>query len=387
MRILVVGSEVQQIPSLVFALARMGHDTALYPKPAETLRDDEEEQAEFERFLKEQKVDFVLSNVFTASIARITNRLGMKYAVWCMDSPAYPAWLTEARYDNCYLFFFDRREYELRKKTGCSNVYWLPLGADIDWGEKLVITDEEIKQVGCDMSFVGSLYTKNLYDHIIECFVPEVQNYFTNMIEQSAFVWDGVERMHVPPEIVPVIRQLVPQVFDECADITDEYFLKTYFLDQKLTHVERTLLLELLAEKYDIHLYTRASEKVPEGVRRFPEISAGDAALKVFYASKINLNITLRSISSGLPARVLDVMSVGGFMLTNWQEEIPDLFVEGKEIETYKSPEELIDKADYYLKHDNERQRIGVNGYLKVKKNFTYEQQISKIIAILYPTH
>ena len=144
--------------------------------------------------------------------------------------------------------------------------------------------------------------------------------------------------------------------------------------------------MELLSERFDIHLYTRDTEVVPEGVKRFPEIPMLSGAPKVFYSSKINLNITLRSIASGVPARVFDVMSVGGFMLSNWQEEIPELFAEGKEIVTYKTPEELIDKADYYLRHDNERIKIGINGYKKVKEQHNYEQRLNKIISILYPS-
>ena len=144
--------------------------------------------------------------------------------------------------------------------------------------------------------------------------------------------------------------------------------------------------MELLAERYDIHLYTRNTERVPAGVRRFPEIDGSDGALKVFRVSRINLNITLRSIGSGVPLRVFDVMGMGGFMLSNWQEEIPDLFEEGKEIVTYRTPEELVDKADYYLQHEDERARIAVNGYRKVKARHTYEHRLEKIISILYPT-
>lgn len=145
--------------------------------------------------------------------------------------------------------------------------------------------------------------------------------------------------------------------------------------------------MELLAERYDVHLYTRESEVVPAGVKRFPEVEQQNEAFKVFYSSKININITMRSIESGVPMRIFDIMSVGGFDLSNYQEEIPELFEEGKEIVTYKTPEELLEKADYYLSHDKERQQIGINGYKRIKKCYTYEQQIRKIISILYPPH
>ena len=385
MRILYVGSKAQQCAGIVFALDKMGYEVACYPKSAEEVESSEEEQQALEIFLKKQRVTFVLSNLFGESVAGMTNRIDMKYAVWCMDSPAFQAWTPAAALDNCYVFYFDYREYELKKQSGLKNVYHLPLAADIIWSDQLAVTDEEIRKYRCDMSFIGSLYTQNLYDKTIEQFPADMQESFTELIENSAFVWDGQDRLHMPQELVRAARKLCPGMFDE-PHMPDEYFLRKYFMGRKLTHVERTLMVELLAGRYDINLYTRDTEIVPEGVRRFPEIDGSDGALKVFRASRINLNITLRSIASGVPLRVFDVMGMGGFMLSNWQEEIPDLFDEGEEIVTYKSPEELIDKADYYLKHEDERAKIAVNGYRKVKAQHTYEHRLEKIISILYPT-
>lgn len=386
MNILFVRSEILQVPGTVFALVRMGHEIEIYHKSSEELEDDEETGRQLGFYLQSRKPDFVLSNVFTKEVARTTCRLEIKYAVWSVDSPAYSTWVPEAGFDNCYLFYFDYKECELKRQSGCSNVYHLPLAADIVWSNQLVITDEEIKKYGCDMSFVGGLYTQNRYDQMIELLSPKLQSALSDIMEESAFVWDGQDRLHMPPDLVRMIKQEHSELFDYPCAMPDEYFFRTYFMGRKLTQLERTLMMELLTQQYGIHLYARNTDRVPESVRRFPEISALKEAPKVFYSSKINLNITLRSIASGVPARVFDIMSVGGFVLSNWQEEIPELFEEGEEIVTYKTPEELIDKADYYLRHDDERIRVGVNGYRKVKERYTYEQQMDKIIAILYPS-
>lgn len=381
MKVLFVGSEQLRISGPMFALDRMGHEVGMYPKYLEGMKDNEEDEQKLEDFLKESNVDFVMSVVFSRETARATNRLGIKYVVWNMDSPAYPAWVPEADYENCYLFYFDRRECELKKRSGQQHAYHLPLAADTVTSNQLVITDEEIKKYGCDISFIGGLYTQNAYDEFIGRFSAEQKNDFSEMIENSAFVWDGRDRIHMTPELVQTVKKLCPDMYDE-PHMPDDYLLQTFFVERKLTHVERTLLIELLSERYDIHLYTRDTEQVPEGVRKFPAIMVEESQ-KVFYSSKINLNITLRSIASGVPLRIFDVMSVGGFMLSNWQEEIPELFVEDREIVTFKTPEELVDKADYYLKHENERVRIGVNGYLKIKEQHTFEQRLCKIISII----
>ena len=38
----------------------------------------------------------------------------------------------------------------------------------------------------------------------------------------------------------------------------------------------------------------------------------------MFANSKVNLNITLRNIKTGIPLRALDIMGAGGFLLTNY---------------------------------------------------------------------
>lgn len=381
MNILYIKSDALWMPGIMFALNNMGHEIMIYPDSIEELKDNEELEQKLETLLKEQKVDFVLTILFSGEVARITNRLGIKYVTWCVDSPSFHAWVPEAAYDNCYVFYFDYREYELKKKTQ-RTAYYLPLAADIIWSGQLVITDEDIKTHSCNMSFVGGLYTENLYNKFVDLFSPDIRDAFSDIIEKSALVWDGRDRLQIPQELVQTVRLKYPRIFSPF-DMPDEYYMKTCLLGQKLTQVERTLLIDLLAQQYDIHLYTRDTEIVPEGVRRFPAINLLQETPKVYYSSKINLNITLRSIASGIPARVFDIMSVGGFVLSNWQEEIPELFEEGKEIVTYKTPEELIDKADYYLRHEDERIRIGVNGYRKVKEQHTYEHRLNQIISIV----
>ena len=42
----------------------------------------------------------------------------------------------------------------------------------------------------------------------------------------------------------------------------------------------------------------------------------------VFKCSDINLNITLRSIKTGIPLRAMDIMGAGGFLMSNYQVDL-----------------------------------------------------------------
>ena len=104
---------------------------------------------------------------------------------------------------------------------------------------------------------------------------------------------------------------------------------------------------------------------------------------KVFHESKINLNFTIPNIKSGIPLRVWDILGAGGFLLTNYQAEIPLYFKEGEDLVCFDGTEDLVQKTDYYLHHDEERRRIAKNGYGKVKKYHTYIQRIQTILETI----
>ena len=99
--------------------------------------------------------------------------------------------------------------------------------------------------------------------------------------------------------------------------------------------------------------------------------------------SRINLNITLPSIRSGVPLRVFEIMAAGGFVLTNYQPELDNLFVIGEELEVFHSFEEMEDKAAYYLSHEKERLQITLRGYQRVREQYSYEKQTARILSIV----
>lgn len=106
---------------------------------------------------------------------------------------------------------------------------------------------------------------------------------------------------------------------------------------------------------------------------------------KIYYLSKINLNITMRSIETGIPQRVFDIMGVGGFVLSNYQEELEELFVPDREIVLFRDVPELLKKAEYYLNHEEERIRIAINGYKKVREYYNTQTALGSMLRAVFP--
>lgn len=101
-----------------------------------------------------------------------------------------------------------------------------------------------------------------------------------------------------------------------------------------------------------------------------------------FSESKIVFNI---SIGDDINMRLFESLGTGSFLLTNYLPTLQDLFgdYEGKYFATYKTLDEMVDKAKYYLSHDKEREVIAKRGYEEAINNHTYRHRIEKIREIV----
>lgn len=154
-------------------------------------------------------------------------------------------------------------------------------------------------------------------------------------------------------------------------------------LARDITHRDRKFLLAQLAKEHEVHLYSPAVCGIPEGIQVHGVVDGNTIASKIYRLSKINLNITLRSIETGIPMRVFDVLSAGGFLISNYQEELAELFLPDREIVLFQTVEELKEKVDYYLHHEEERLKIALAGYRKVAEHYSYPKVLEEIIRIV----
>ena len=108
-----------------------------------------------------------------------------------------------------------------------------------------------------------------------------------------------------------------------------------------------------------------------------------DEVIKSIYASsKINLNITSLQFDSTVINRVIDVAAAGGFILTDWRSDLSSFTSVHKEI-SYKSIEELNEKASYYLHSDHQKERIEIADTLhqEVSSKYTYTNIVQDMIS------
>jgi FkbM family methyltransferase len=135
-----------------------------------------------------------------------------------------------------------------------------------------------------------------------------------------------------------------------------------------------------VAKEYDVcfvgHLFAGPRADLLDLLRRrFPRHFVGERYFeemaRTYSASRVIFN---RSIVNDINMRVFEALACGSLLLTNDLSENgqEDLFRDGVHLATYRSSEELLDKAAYYLKREEVREKIAAAGRTEVLNKDTY---------------
>lgn len=110
----------------------------------------------------------------------------------------------------------------------------------------------------------------------------------------------------------------------------------------------------------------------------------GQQLYQLLFASKIVLNITrshFYGAETGVNLRIFEALSAGAFLLTDYCEELTELFVVGEEIEVFRSSAELIEKVEYYLANPEKRMQIAQRGHQKYLQLHTWDAKARYLVA------
>jgi len=103
-----------------------------------------------------------------------------------------------------------------------------------------------------------------------------------------------------------------------------------------------------------------------------------------FYrGTAINLNTTSLQMKCAVNQRVFDCPAAGGFLITDAQSDLEELFDPETEVVTYASLDELEEKAVYYLAHPQERTAIVRRAQRRIAEHHTHAHRLQALEAYL----
>lgn len=339
---------------------------------------DWEEDAIFEEMIEKQIQDNVYDAVFSVNFAPVISKVcqhrGIRYISWVYDSPMHIRNIEVMKNSCNEIYMFDWGQVQEYKKLGV-NMEHLPLAVDSEIFN-LPMNDEIIKKYSAQISLVGKMYTTD-YPKYTSPLSTETKKLLNDMISSQRDVYNDC----FIPELLT--DELLQKINAEYAKAGLDFYIEKreleYMMLCETTSRERTVILSLLSKHFDTHLYTTEKPGI-DNLKVHGPVDYYKQMPYIFKLSDINLNISLKSIRTGIPLRCVDVLGCGGFLLSNYQEELVQYLEVGKDCEVYGSFEEMYEKAAFYTKHEELRKQIARNGFMKAQEIFTFRNRIEQMI-------
>ena len=210
-----------------------------------------------------------------------------------------------------------------------------------------------------------------VYDYIFSHsrkMVDFLQNLGYHKTSWLPFAWQPID---LAAEEIPAVKQ-----YDLCF-IGHPWDLRRMNLINQLADFN----IALVGSRW-IKYLSLLNEKLHKKI--ITEESWQQEAAKIIHDTKIVINISNShycGVESGVNLRIFETTALGGFLLTDYNTELDALFDVGSEIEAYRNQQELLDKINYYLTHEEKRQSIAASGQLRFLKDHTWHARIPAILA------
>mgnify|MGYP000032756085 FL=1 len=338
--------------------------------------------------LKQDTYSFVFSINFFPSVSDVCNIWGIPYLCLIVDSPVLELFSTSLANPCNKIFLFDRQLYNDFHHINPDGIFHIPLATNVrdNYATATMASAADRTRFSSDISFIGSLYSeKCLYNQIT---LPEkMRGYVDGLIEAQLLVYgyNFIEEC-VTPELIEAFCKVRPELinFPDSMKVDTKAVIAQHIISVKVAEQERLRYLKALSEHFNVDLYTGSDTYSMPLIHNRGFAKTNTEMPIIFHQSKINLNLTAKSIRSGLSLRIFDVLGCEGFLITNYQAELPEHFNIGEDLEAYTSLDDLMGKCEYYLSHDKERREIAHNGFEKVKKYHTYDIRLTQMLEIAF---
>jgi len=197
------------------------------------------------------------------------------------------------------------------------------------------------------------------------------------------------------PDSVTEFRQM--GIYSELHRLSFEPRILSHLKDQKKTidisfvgslydvHSGRMHFLEVLATRFgQMQIWgpgvSHLSKNSPIR-KRYAGQAWGLKMYQVICKSVMTLNTHGDKVAYAANMRLFETTGVGTLLITDWKENLHEMFEPGKEVVAYRTPEECAELIQYYLEHNDEREAIARAGQERTLREHTYYRRMQELAA------
>lgn len=210
--------------------------------------------------------------------------------------------------------------------------------------------------------------------------------YFISSIKKYDFVfsyrhknimdyrWRGVKNTGLLRSYYLHVKNFPLKTVDNASFNSDIVFAGHYEADGRDTYIRR--LIDDIGGKAVFKLYgARKSWQKSEymmdiekylGYNIHPVIDDYNLVLN---KAKIALVFLSKANNDSYTRRCFEIPAAKTFMLCEYTDDMASMFKEGVEAEYFRDYDEFLAKISYYLEHEDEREKIALNGYNRLKND------------------
>ncbi|HEV2722502.1 MAG TPA: glycosyltransferase [Thermoanaerobaculia bacterium] len=153
-------------------------------------------------------------------------------------------------------------------------------------------------------------------------------------------------------------------------------------------HQTRTALLEYLAETVDLQVWGNPAEPIPRRSPlhgRYHGPAFGIDMYRVLRASAATVNFHIVEVSGPYAAnmRLFEATGSGTLLVTDWKENLHELFEPERDVVTFRSKEECREKIEHFLARKEERDAVAAAGQARTLRDHTYAVRMAQLADTL----
>lgn len=374
------------------SMRKLGHEIFSYtlPEKAKGMELEEESIANLKKMIDEQNPNQIFSVNFFPSVSEAASAKGIRYLSWVFDRMSRNIYASNVENEGNQICVFDRSLVETMSAIGVRTVFHTPLAINAQRLWKISLSQDEMKKYETAASFIGSIYDERnvFYEQLESALINQKEEYTLGYLEglleaQMQVCGFDILSQNVTDELFEKWKSAQSlNIEKDCKYIQEKALYIDEVLFNHLVSVERERLLNESSKYFKTVLYTNnKSLTIGKCLNKGP-LDYYTQLPKAVKASKVNLNITHRSIRTGIPHHALGIMGAGGFLLTNYQEEFLQYFEPDVDFSYFTNKEEMLDKIQFFASHDEEREQITKNGLKKVLNEHSYEKRLAEMLSL-----
>ena len=376
------------VQEIVRAAERLGHNVHRIPVPERWTIPGERLKSVMDS-INSLRPDFLLTINHLGFdseglMAGFLTRMRLPFASWFVDSPililgASPENVTEF----CSIFLWDSDYTSNIKALGYEHIHFLPLATDETIFKPGNGAINPLQSWACGLGFVGTSMVEAVWDKQVQL---GLDGQVLSLVDQAA------ERFIDSPDLTPIriLRELGLLERPELQAMGKEEFKDLEGLViWRATQLYRLNVVQALGplkptivgdEKWS-DLLGADDFVIRESLSYYDELP------RFYPVCRVNLNCTSRQMKTGVNQRVFDVPACGGFLLTDDQAQLAELFEVGHEVICYRNAEEALNLARYYLDHEHARTDVSSAARRCVLARHTYVHRMEALIRRMREDH